>query len=138
MQSNCIFCKIIAGEIPSATIYEDEDYKVIMDIGPAAKGHAILLTKNHCDDLFSLDDNSAVKGLLVARKVARAIQEVFQCDGMNMVQNNGAAAGQTVDHFHLHLIPRYHGDQVKITWNPGKYADGEAVALAAEIAGKLE
>ena len=138
MQSNCIFCKIIAGEIPSATIYEDEDYKVIMDIGPAAKGHAILLTKNHCDDLFSLDDNSAAKGLLVARKVARAIQEVFQCDGMNMVQNNGAAAGQTVDHFHLHLIPRYHGDQVKIAWNPGKYTDGEAAALAAEIAGKLE
>jgi histidine triad (HIT) family protein len=137
MQSNCIFCKIIAGEISSATIYEDEDFKVIMDIAPAAKGHAVILPKKHCANLFELDDDTAAKGLLVARKVAKAIQAELNCDGMNLLQNNGEAAGQTVFHFHMHLIPRYHGDQVKTTWPQGKYEDGEAAALAAAIAGRL-
>ncbi len=137
MQSNCIFCKIIAGEIPSATIYEDEDFKVIMDIFPAAKGHAIILSKKHCENLFELGDDTAAKGLLVARNVAKAIQAELNCDGMNLLQNNGEAAGQTVFHFHMHLIPRYSGDQVKTTWTPGKYEDGEAAALAVAIAGRL-
>jgi histidine triad (HIT) family protein len=137
MQSNCIFCKIIAGEIPSATVYEDEDFKVIMDIFPAAKGHAIILSKKHCANLFELDDDIAAKGLLVARKVAKAIQAELNCDGMNLLQNNGEAAGQTIFHFHMHLIPRYQGDQVKTTWTQGKYEDGEAAALAAAIAGRL-
>ncbi len=137
MQSNCIFCKIIAGEIPSATIYEDEDFKVIMDISPAAKGHAIILSKKHCANLYELDDDTAAKGLLVARKVAKAMQAELNCDGMNLLQNNGEAAGQTVFHFHMHLIPRYHNDQVKTTWIHGKYEDGEAAALAAAIAGRM-
>lgn len=138
MQDNCIFCKIIAGEIPSATVYEDEDFKVIMDIFPAAKGHAIILTKRHYANLFELDDDTASKALLVARKVAKAIQAELHCDGMNLLQNNGEAAGQTVFHFHMHLIPRYQGDQVKTTWTPGKYENGEATALAASIAAQLE
>lgn len=138
MQSNCLFCKIIAGEIPSATVYEDEDFKVIMDIFPAAKGHAIILSKKHCENLFELDDASAAKALLVARRVAKAIQAELNCDGMNLLQNNGEAAGQTIFHFHMHLIPRYQGDQVKTTWAPGKYEDGEAAAMAAAIAGRLE
>ncbi len=137
MQSNCIFCKIIAGEIPSATIYEDEDFKVIMDIFPAAKGHAIILPKKHCANLFELDDDTAAKGLLIARKIAKAMQAELNCDGMNLLQNNGEAAGQTIFHFHMHLIPRYQGDQVKTTWPQGKYEDGEAAALAAAIAGRL-
>ena len=137
MQSNCIFCKIIAGEIPCATVYEDEDFKVIMDIAPAAKGHAVILSKKHCANLFELDDDTAAKGLLVARKVAKAMQAELNCDGMNLLQNNGEAAGQTVFHFHMHLIPRYHDDQVKTTWPQGKYEDGEAAALAAAIAGRL-
>lgn len=137
MQSNCIFCKIIAGEIPSATVYEDEDFKVILDIFPAAKGHAIILPKKHCTNLYELDDDSASKALLVARKVAKAIQAELNCDGMNLLQNNGEAAGQTIFHFHMHLIPRYKGDQVKTTWPQGKYEDGEAAALAAAIAGRL-
>lgn len=137
MQSNCIFCKIIAGEIPSATVYEDEDFKVIMDIFPAAKGHAIILPKKHCANLFELDDDTAAKGLLVARKVAKAIQAELNCDGMNLLQNNGEAAGQTIFHFHMHLIPRYQGDLVRTTWPQRKYEDGEAAALAAAIAGRL-
>ena len=137
MQNNCIFCKIIAGEIPSATIYEDEDFKVIMDISPAAKGHAIILPKKHCADLYELDDSTASKALMVARKVATAIKAEFNCDGLNLLQNNGEAAGQTVFHFHLHLIPRYRKDQVNITWTQGKYGDGEAAAIAMAIAKKI-
>ncbi len=138
MQDNCIFCKIIAGEIPSAVIYEDEYFKAIMDISPAAKGHTVILSKRHAVNLFELDEDTAVKALPVARKIAKAIQAELHCDGMNLLQNNGEAAGQTIFHFHMHLIPRYHGDQVKTTWLPGKYEDGEAVALAAAIAAKIE
>jgi len=137
MQNNCIFCSIIAGEIPSATIYEDEDFKVIMDISPAAKGHAILLPKYHSANLYELDEVTASKALSVAKKVAIAIKEEFHCDGLNLLQNNGEAAGQTVFHFHIHLIPRYRKDEVKTTWAQGKYAEGEAAAIAAAIAKRI-
>lgn len=138
MQSNCIFCKIIAGEIPSATIYEDEDFKVIMDISPAAKGHAIMLSKRHCSNLFELDDVTASKALLVARKVSTAIKEEFHCDGLNLLQNNGEAAGQSVFHFHIHLIPRFEKDQVFSLWTPGNYAEGEATAIAKALAERIK
>ncbi|MBB2184683.1 HIT family protein [Lachnospiraceae bacterium MD1] len=137
MQSSCIFCKIIAGEIPSATIYEDGDFKVIMDISPAAKGHAIILPKKHSANLFDLDNETAEKALLVARKVAVAMQTELNCDGINLLQNNGEAAGQTVFHFHIHLIPRYNGDPVQIDWKKDSYAEGEAAALAAAIASRI-
>lgn len=138
MQSNCIFCKIIAGEIPSATVYEDGDFKVIMDISPAAKGHLIILSKKHSANLFELDDDTASKALLVARKVAKAVKEELNCDGINLLQNNGEAAGQTVFHFHMHIIPRYNGDTVRMSWEHGKYADGEAATLAESIAAKMK
>ncbi len=138
MQDNCIFCKIIAEEIPSAILYEDADFKAIMDISPAAKGHTIILSKRHAANLFELDDDTAEKALLIARKLAKAIQAELHCDGMNLLQNNGEAAGQTIFHFHMHLIPRYHGDQVQTTWVHGTYEDGEAAALAAAIAAKIE
>lgn len=138
MDHNCIFCRIISGEIPSATIYEDEDFKVIMDISPAAKGHAIILPKRHSANLLELDEISATKGLLVAKKVAAAMKEELQCDGINLLQNNGEAAGQTVFHFHMHLIPRYHKDQINLTWAQGKYEDGEAAQLAKAIAARIK
>ncbi len=137
MQGNCIFCRIIEGEIPSATVYEDEDFKAIMDISPAAKGHVVMLSKRHCENLLDLDDGTAAKALLVARKLAKVLKAELNCDGINLVQNNGEAAGQTVFHFHLHLIPRYQGDQVRLGWAPGKYGDGEAQALAAALAARL-
>lgn len=137
MQNNCIFCKINAGEIPSATVYEDEDFKAIMDIFPAAKGHVILLSKRHCANLFELEDELAKKALIIARKIATAMRAELGCEGINLLQNNGEAAGQTVFHFHIHLIPRYEGDPVQITWETGKYEDGEAVNLAGAIASKL-
>lgn len=116
---NCIFCKIAAGEIPSATIYEDADFRVILDIEPASKGHALILPKEHCANLYELPEELASKVLVVAKKVVTAMTEVLGCDGYNVLQNNGEVAGQTVFHFHMHLIPRYKDDQVNIKWEPG-------------------
>ena len=116
---NCIFCKIAAGEIPSATIYEDEDFRVILDIEPASKGHALILPKEHYANLYELPEELASKVLVVAKKVVTAMTEVLGCDGYNVLQNNGEVAGQTVFHFHMHLIPRYEKDNVNIKWKPG-------------------
>ncbi|MHB8129861.1 MAG: HIT family protein [Mobilitalea sp.] len=137
MQNNCIFCKIIAGEIPSATVYEDEDFKVVMDIFPAAKGHTIILPKKHSDNLFELDDDTATKALMVARKVATAMQAELDCEGINLLQNNGEVAGQTIFHFHIHLIPRFRGDLVQTTWEHGSYLEGEAASVASAIAARI-
>ena len=118
---NCIFCKIANGEIPSATLYEDEDFRVILDLGPATKGHAL----NHFANLFEIPEDMDAKAFILAKKVAKKMKDVFGCDGVNIVQNNGVAAGQTVFHFHIHLIPRYEGDHAGVTWKPGTLTDEE-------------
>ncbi len=118
-ESNCIFCKIANGEIPSTTLYEDDDFRVILDMGPAARGHALLLPKEHYANLFELDDELAAKALVTAKKVASRLKDALGADGFNLVQNNGEAAGQTVFHFHMHLIPRYKDDGAGISWTPG-------------------
>ena len=130
---NCIFCKIAAGEIPSATIYEDDDFRVILDIEPASKGHALILPKDHYANLYELPEELASKALVVAKKVITKMTEIVECDGYNVLQNNGEAAGQTVFHFHMHLIPRYKEDDVTIKWNPGALTD----ELKAEILTKM-
>ena len=132
-QENCIFCKIAAGEIPSATIYEDDDFRVILDIEPASKGHALILPKEHFANLYELSDEVAAKALLVAKKVISKMTDIVGCDGYNVVQNNGVAAGQTVFHFHIHLIPRYKEDQVNITWKQGSLTE----EVKAEILSKM-
>ncbi|MBS6396411.1 MAG: HIT family protein [Clostridiales bacterium] len=116
---NCIFCKIANGEIPSTTLYEDKDFRVILDLGPAARGHALLIPKEHYANLFELDDELAAKALVTAKKIGARMMKALGADGFNVVQNNGEAAGQTVFHFHMHLIPRYVGDQAGILWEPG-------------------
>ncbi len=105
--ANCIFCKIIAGEIPSNTIYEDDEFKVILDLAPAAKGHALILPKEHYADIYEIDEEVAGKAMKLAKKLAIHMTEVLGCDGFNILQNNHEVAGQTVFHFHMHLIPRY-------------------------------
>ena len=122
---NCIFCKIANGEIPSATLYEDEDFRVILDLGPATKGHALILPKNHFANLFEIPEDMDAKAFILAKKIAKKMKDVFGCDGVNIVQNNGVAAGQTVFHFHIHLIPRYEGDHEVVTWKPGTLTDEE-------------
>ena len=121
--SDCIFCKIANGEIPSATLYEDEDFRVILDLGPASKGHALILPKAHAANIYEITDDMAAKAMILAKKMATKMTEALKCDGFNIVQNNGEPAGQTVFHFHMHLIPRYEGDQVGITWKPGTLTD---------------
>ncbi|NLP17149.1 MAG: HIT domain-containing protein [Clostridiales bacterium] len=135
--SNCIFCKIISGDIPSSVLYEDEDFKVIMDISPASRGHAIILTKKHFENLYEIDDEVAKKVLVVAKKVAKAMKKELNCDGLNLLQNNGEDAGQSVFHIHFHLIPRYKGDSVKLKWVPGEYKNGEAMELAKRISSNI-
>lgn len=109
-QDNCIFCKIIAGEIPSHTLYEDEQFKVILDVGPATKGHALILPKHHYANLYELPENLAADVIKLAKKMMITMTEKLKCDGFNIIQNNGEVAGQTVFHFHMHLIPRYKND----------------------------
>lgn len=122
---NCIFCKIANGEIPSATLYEDEQFRVILDLGPASKGHALILPKCHAANIYELPQETAGKAFILAKKMAEKMTNAFQCDGFNIVQNNGAVAGQTVFHFHMHLIPRYEGDGVGLTWKPGTLTEEE-------------
>lgn len=133
-ENNCIFCKIANGDIPSKTLYEDEEFRVILDLGPAAKGHALILPKNHYADLFELPDETASHAMLLAKKMAARMKDRLACDGFNLVQNNGETAGQTVFHFHMHLIPRYCDDGQKIGWNPGKPSEEELEAVRAQIA----
>lgn len=130
---NCIFCKIAAGDIPSATIYEDDDFRVILDIEPASKGHALILPKEHYANLYELPDELAAKALVVAKKVISKMTDIVGCDGYNVLQNNGETAGQTVFHFHMHLIPRYEKDDVTISWKQGTIT-GE---LKEEIVSKM-
>ena len=120
---DCIFCKIANGEIPSATLYEDEEFRVILDLGPANKGHALILPKAHYENLYELPDETAGHAMILAKKVITKMKEVVDCDGYNVVQNNGEAAGQTVFHFHMHLIPRYKGDQVGLGWKMGELSE---------------
>ena len=96
----CIFCKIAGGEIPSSTVYEDDDFRVILDLGPASKGHALILPKQHFKDLCELDPAIAAKALPLAGKIGAAMKKALGCTGFNVVQNNGISAGQTVFHFH--------------------------------------
>jgi histidine triad (HIT) family protein len=130
---NCIFCKIANGDIPAATIYEDEDFRVILDLGPASKGHALILPKEHYANLYELSDELAAKVLLVAKKVITKMTDVLGCDGYNVVQNNGEVAGQTVFHFHMHLIPRYKDDQVGLGWNVGTLTEEDREDILAKL-----
>ena len=120
---NCIFCKIAGGEIPSVTLYEDADFRVIMDISPASKGHALILPKEHYANVYELSDELASKVFVLAKDMATKLKDIVGCDGFNILQNNGVAAGQTVFHFHMHLIPRYENDEVNIGWAPGTLSD---------------
>ncbi len=131
--NDCIFCKIANGEIPAATLYEDEDFRVILDLGPASKGHALILPKTHAANLYELPEELAGKAMILAKKMAVKLTDALQCDGLNVVQNNGEAAGQTVHHFHMHLIPRYEGDGVGITWKPGELSDEDREEILTKI-----
>lgn len=134
---NCIFCKIANGTIPSATVYEDEDFRVILDLGPASKGHALILPKEHYQDVCELDEKIASKVFPLAAKIGTAMKKSLGCAGFNLVQNNGTAAGQTVFHFHVHVIPRYEGGPQIVSWTPGEETSEELSKTAEKIKSAL-
>ena len=121
------------GVFPTNSIYEDDKFNVILDNGPATKGHALILPKEHADDLFELPDETAAEAFKLAKKLGKHIMETLGADGLNVVQNNGEAAGQTVRHFHLHLIPRYNNDGQKIQWEPTSPSSEELVKIKEEL-----
>ena len=123
MKDDCIFCKLANGVIPTRSIYEDEDFNVIMDASPATKGHALILPKEHAANLYELPDETVAKAFVLAKKMATSMTEKLSCDGFNVVQNNGEVDGQTVFHFHIHLIPRYKDDHQDLTWKQHSYDD---------------
>ncbi len=131
---NCIFCKLANGDIPTNSIYEDELFNVILDNGPATKGHALILPKDHAANIFELPDETAAAAMKLAKKLGKHIVDTLKADGLNIVQNNGRAAGQTVDHFHLHLIPRYEGDGQNILWDPTSPSAEELTKIKEELA----
>lgn len=131
MKEDCIFCKIANGVIPSHTLYEDENFRVIFDIAPVSKGHALILPKKHYDNIYELDEEMASKVFVLAKKMAAAMTKALNCDGFNVIQNNGEDAGQTVFHFHMHLIPRYKNDHA-IKFGAGGESTDEALAELEE------
>lgn len=134
---DCIFCKILKNEIPSSTVYEDDKFRGIMDIAPINKGHVILLAKEHTANLLEAEDELLSAALPAVKKVAQAVKKTVGCDGINILQNNGEVAGQTIFHLHFHVIPRYKQDGVKLPPPKDIYADGEAAELAKKIAENL-
>lgn len=132
-KEDCIFCKLANGEIPTSTLYEDEEFRVILDMGPATKGHALILPKEHYENLYEIDDEVAARAMKLAKKMVIQMTEVLGCDGYNIVQNNGTAAGQTVFHFHIHLIPRYVGDASGFGWKSGTLSDADREEILAKI-----
>ena len=116
---NCIFCKLANGDIPTMTLYEDDLFRVIFDGNPGTLGHALILPKNHFKNIYDIDDETVSKAFVLAKKMASVLTEVFECDGFNIIQNNNICGGQTVFHLHIHLIPRYEGEEVILKWNPG-------------------
>lgn len=133
--TNCIFCKIANGEIPSKTLYEDDNFRVILDLGPATKGHALILPKEHYANLYELPEETAGEVMKLAKKMADRMKERLGCEGLNLVQNNGDLAGQTVFHFHMHMIPRYQADGQKIGWKPGELTQDELEEIKNTIVG---
>lgn len=131
--NKCIFCEIASGNIPSATLYEDEDFRVIFDLGPATHGHALILPKKHAADIFELDEDSVAKVFVLAKKMAEKMTKVLGCDGFNILQNNGEVAGQTMFHFHVHLIPRYKDDSLQLAWKTGSVTDDELKELVKKM-----
>jgi histidine triad (HIT) family protein len=132
--SNCIFCKIAAGEIPCAKVFEDEVALAFMDIGPLAEGHVLLIPKDHYETIDRMPADDAAAMLRHVPAIVRAVQAATGCEGVNVLQNNGKAAHQEVPHVHVHIIPRNSGDAFGFNWPAGSYPEGRAAQLARAIA----
>jgi histidine triad (HIT) family protein len=128
---DCIFCKIVAGELPATIVAEDERTIAFMDINPATRGHALVVPRAHARDLLSVDAEDLEACALTAQRLAGIAKQTFDADGITLIQSTGAAAWQTVFHFHIHVIPRYADDPLQLPWVPGP-GDADAVKAAGE------
>ena len=133
---DCIFCRIVAGEIPSRRVYEDERTIAFMDINPATRGHVLVIPRTHARDLYEIGDADLAACARTARLMAGRARDRLDADGVSIMQSNGAAAWQTVFHYHVHVIPRYEGDPLVLPWRPapGDQAEIEGAATALESA----
>ena len=136
--TDCVFCKIVAGQIPSTKVHEDEHTLAFMDIGQVNPGHVLVAVKKHAANLFELDAEQAAAAARTCHRVARAIREAFAPEGLSVYQANGKAAGQTVYHYHVHLLPRHAGDGMELTWPvknpPRETLSGYAERIKAKLA----
>lgn len=133
-KDDCIFCKIATGEIPSRKIYEDSDLIAIMDLNPTSKGHSLIIPKEHCTNIYDIDEDIAAKVMKTAKKLATKMTVALNCDGFNLLQNNGETAGQTMFHFHMHLIPRYKdADNNMLKFTSVSFSDEEMDAIRDQI-----
>jgi histidine triad (HIT) family protein len=129
---DCIFCKIIAGELPAQIVDQDERTIAFMDINPATRGHALVVPRRHSRDLLEIDDDDLAATAVAARRLARRVHDRLDADGVNLLNSRGQAAWQTVFHFHMHVIPRYKDDPLRLPWTPAS-GDQEEIAAAAEL-----
>lgn len=129
MKDDCIFCKLANGVFPTNSIYEDDDFNVILDVGPATKGHALILPKEHYANIYEIPEETAGKVMILAKRLATKMTDRLGADGFNLVQNNNECAGQTVFHFHFHLIPRYENDGQNLLWNPTSPSEEELAEI---------
>jgi len=134
MSADCIFCKIAAGALPSAKVYEDEDTLAFMDIGPVVKGHTLVIPKQHYDPITGTPPEVLQKLIVVVQKIAAAQFRGLAADGLNVSQANGKVAGQIIPHIHFHVIPRFHSDGHSFSWAAKKYDDAQEMA---QFAGKI-
>ncbi|MBV9789880.1 MAG: HIT family protein [Chloroflexi bacterium] len=132
---DCIFCRIIAGDIPSHKVYEDDATLAFLDINPASQGHAVVIPKEHAADLFSLSPDALAATAKATQTVARLLQRGVHPEGINILQNNGPSAGQSVFHYHVHVIPRWSGDRALGMWKPGATDHAAFATLAAQLRG---
>ncbi|MFD1707333.1 HIT family protein [Siminovitchia sediminis] len=138
--SDCIFCKIINGDLPSAKVFENEDILAFLDISQITKGHTLVIPKVHIEDLFGMDEETAAKLFSVVPEIAKAIKEEFGAKGMNLLNNNGSFAGQEVFHYHMHLIPRYgqnDGFSKQFISHQSDYSPEDLQSMASAISSRL-
>jgi histidine triad (HIT) family protein len=130
---DCVFCRIAAGEIPAAKVYEDDACVAFLDVGPLAEGHVLLILRQHIETMEQLTDDQAANLLRNLPALIKAIRAATGCEGVNVLQNNGRAASQLVMHVHVHIVPRRAGDEFHFNWPAGKYPEGRAEQVAQAI-----
>ena len=135
-EPDCLFCGIVAGSIPSQTIDSDERTVAFMDINPATPGHALVVPRVHSADLLEISSEDLTATALAAQRLARRMKDVLKVDGINLINACGAAAWQTVFHFHIHVVPRYEDDPLKLPWVPAPGDSDEIAAVAAKLRGE--